>query len=99
GVLFSALLICARWSWPAILIGGGIAATIWIVIAHGLGWGGALAGGAIESVSMAVGAWIATLGRHDPRRPAGTALLIAGALIGSALGGVLRPQLRPLPSP
>ncbi len=93
GVLFSALLICARWSWPAILIGGGIAATIWIAIAHGLGWGGALAGGAIESISMAIGAWIATLGRHDPRRPAGTALLIAGALIGSALGGVLGAQL------
>jgi integral membrane sensor domain MASE1 len=93
GVIFSALLISGRWSWPAILIAGAIAATIWVVIAHGLGLGGSMTAGAIESASMAVGAWIATLGRHDPRRPAGTGLLIAGALIGSALGGLLGAQL------
>src|SRR5215471_16199357 len=68
GVLFSALLVCARWSWPAVL-----------------GGGASLIVGAIESVSMAIGAWIATLGRQDPRRPAGAGLLIAGALIGSVL--------------
>src|SRR5690349_13210348 len=75
GVLFSALLVAARWKWPAILVGGIIAAAIWGSIAHGLGWGASLVVSAIESVSMAIGAWIATLGRQDPRRPAGAGLL------------------------
>ena len=93
GVLFSALLVCARWSWPAVLLGGIVGAAIWGFVAHELGWGASLIVGGIESVSMAIGAWIATLGRQDPRRPAGAGLLIAGALIGSTLGGLLGAQL------
>jgi integral membrane sensor domain MASE1 len=92
GVMFSALLVCARWSWPSILAGGWLAATAWGVIAHGLGAGGAIAFGAIEALSMAVGAWVTTLGRHDLERPPGAALLIAGALLAASLGGLLAVQ-------
>jgi integral membrane sensor domain MASE1 len=93
GITFSALLICARWAWPAILVGGGVASMFWGVIAHGLPWGGAIAFGAIEAASMGLGAWIATVGRNDPEKPAGAALLVAGALAGSAIGGLLAVQM------
>jgi integral membrane sensor domain MASE1 len=93
GVTFAALVVSARWSWPALLAGIGAASIVWGISAHALGSLGTFAFAAIEVVSMGVGAWIATLGRHDPESPAGAALLIAGALIGSALGGLLAVEL------
>ncbi|QNM95827.1 MASE1 domain-containing protein [Chitinimonas koreensis] len=93
GVTFAALLVGARWSWPATLAGAAVAAAAWGAVAHGLGPSGALAFGAIEVVSMAFGGWIATLGRHDPESPAGAALLIAGALAAAAVGGLLAVEL------
>ena len=88
-ITFSALLICARWSWPAILAGAGVASIAWGVIAHHLGFVPVLAFGAVEVVSMGLGAWIATIGHHDPQRPPGAVLMMAGAFIGAAIGGLL----------
>ena len=93
GVLFSALLVCARWSWPAVLVGAGISSGVWGVIAHQLGLAPSLPFGLIEVVSMGVGGWIATLGRHDPQRPIGAALMIVGAVVGASLGGLLAVEL------
>ncbi|WP_434627384.1 MASE1 domain-containing protein [Chromobacterium sp. CV08] len=89
GVTFSALLISARWWWPATLAGAALAAAAWGVAAHGLGPLGAVAFAGVEVSSVAVGAWIATLGGRDPDSPAGAALFIIGALAGSVLGGAL----------
>jgi integral membrane sensor domain MASE1 len=89
GVTFAALVIGARWTWPATLAGAGVALALWGVIAHHLGPVGALVFGAIEIASMVVGASIATLGRHDPESATGAALLIVGALVAAALGGTL----------
>src|SRR5262245_24856564 len=75
GVTFAALVIGARWSWPATLAGAAVASCIWGVVAHDLGVSGMLALAGIEVVSMAAGAWIATLGRYDPDGPAAAALL------------------------
>jgi integral membrane sensor domain MASE1 len=89
GVTFAALLIGARWTWPATLAGAGVALAIWGVVAHHLGPAPALVFGAIEIASMVVGVAIATLGRHDPESAMGAALLIVGALAAAALGGTL----------
>jgi integral membrane sensor domain MASE1 len=89
GVTFAALLVGARWTWPATLVGAGVALAIWGVVGHQLGPGPALVFGAIEIASMGVGAWIATLDRHDPESATGAALLIIGALAAAALGGTL----------
>ena len=67
GITFAALLVAARWAWPALLAGAAVAATVWGVVDHGLGVGPALAFAGIEVSSMALGAWIATLGRHAPQ--------------------------------
>jgi integral membrane sensor domain MASE1 len=93
GVTFAALLVCARWSWPAVLVGAGIGSVIWAMASHGLALHAAIAFGVIEMVSMAAGAWIATLGRHDPQSPAGAALLIAGTFVASVLGGLLAVEM------
>jgi integral membrane sensor domain MASE1 len=93
GVTYSALIVGARWSWPAILAGAGVASVIWGMVSHALGVPAALVFGGIEVISMAVGAWIATLGRHDPQGPAGAGLLIAGALVASVLGGLMAVEL------
>ena len=89
GVTFAALLVGSRWTWPATLAGAGVALTIWGIVGHQLATGPALAFAAIEIVSMGVGGWIATVGRHDPESPAGATLLIVGALVAAALGGTL----------
>lgn len=93
GVTFGALLVCARWSWPAVLIGAGIASGAWGIIAHRLGLAPALPFGLIEVVSMGIGGWIATLGRYDPQRITGATLLIAGALVAASIGGTLAVEL------
>ncbi|GAB3255689.1 MASE1 domain-containing protein [Chitinimonas naiadis] len=89
GVTFAALLVSARWWWPGILAGAAVASFIWGLVAHGLGIAGALPFAGIEVVSMAAGAWIATLGRHDAESPAGAVLLIIGALFAATFGGIL----------
>ena len=93
GVTFAALVVSARWSWPALLAGAAAAMCVWGVIALDLGFAAALAFATVEVVSMSIGAWIATSGRHDPDTPAGAALLIAGALVASALGATLAVEL------
>jgi integral membrane sensor domain MASE1 len=93
GVTFGALLVSVRWSWPAILAGAGVAVAAWGYIAHDFGLAPSLAFGAIEIVSMGLAALIATLGREDPQSPAGAALLVTGALIGSAVGAMLAVEL------
>jgi integral membrane sensor domain MASE1 len=89
GVTFAALMVSQRWSWPAVLVGAALASFAWGIIAHKLGIEAALVFAAIELVCMGVGAWVATLGCHDPESPVGAGLLIAGAVIASALGGTL----------
>ncbi|WP_061498766.1 MASE1 domain-containing protein [Ramlibacter tataouinensis] len=93
GITFGALLVSVRWSWPAILAGAGVAVAAWGYIRHDFGPVPALAFGAIEIVSMGLAASIATLGREDPQSPAGAALLVTGALTGSAVGAVLAVEL------
>jgi len=85
GVTFAALLVGARWTWPATLVGAGVALAIWGVVGHQLGPGPALVFGAIEIASMGVGAWIATLDRHDPESATGAALLITPIVIWTAI--------------
>ena len=89
GITFAALLVAARWAWPALLAGAAVAATVWGVVDHGLGVGPALAFAGIEVSSMALGAWIATLGRHAPQTPRGAALMMAGAGVASLIGATL----------
>jgi integral membrane sensor domain MASE1 len=93
GVTFAALLVSARWAWPAVLAGAAVASALWGNVAHQLGPVPALAFAAIEVVSMGLAAWLATAGRHEPQNPTGATLLIAGALLGSALGGWLAVEL------
>jgi integral membrane sensor domain MASE1 len=93
GVTFAALLIGDRWSWPATLVGAAVASLVWAVAAHGLGPMPAAAFTGIEVVSMAVGAFIARLGRREPDSFTGVALLIAGMLAASALGALLAVEL------
>jgi integral membrane sensor domain MASE1 len=71
GVTFAALMVSQRWSWPAVLAGAALASFAWGIIAHKLGIEAALVFAAIELVCMGVGAWVATLGRHDPESPVG----------------------------
>ncbi|MGY2490030.1 MASE1 domain-containing protein [Cupriavidus sp. CP313] len=93
GVTFAALLVCARWSWPAVLAGAGIALAGWGAVIHGLPLPGAAAFGLIEVISLGTAGWIATYGRRDPQSPLGATLLIAGALVGAALGATLAVEL------
>lgn len=93
GITFAALLVCARWSWPAVLTGAGITLAGWGMAAHGLKLPGAVAFGLIEVVSLGTAGWITTYGRRDPQSPLGATLLIAGALVGSALGATLAVEL------
>ncbi|EYS97096.1 hypothetical protein CF68_16650 [Cupriavidus sp. SK-4] len=93
GVTFAALLVCARWSWPAVLAGAGIALAGWGAVIHGLPLPGAAAFGLIEVISLGTVGWIATYGRRDPQSPLGATLLIAGALAGAALGATLAVEL------
>ncbi|MBF6987621.1 MASE1 domain-containing protein [Cupriavidus sp. IK-TO18] len=93
GVTFAALLVCARWSWPAVLAGAGLALAGWGMATHGLPLRGAVAFGLIEVISLGTAGWIATYGRRDPQSPPGATLLIAGALVGSALGASLAVEL------
>ncbi|WP_377155344.1 MASE1 domain-containing protein [Roseateles sp. UC29_93] len=89
GITFAALLVSARWAWPALLAGAGVAATVWGLVDHRLGVGPALAFAGIEVSSMALGAWIATLDRQDSQTPRGAALLMAGAVAASLIGATL----------
>jgi integral membrane sensor domain MASE1 len=89
GISFAALLVTPRWTWPAWLAGAGVAAVAWGAVAHQLGLVGALVFGAVEVLSVAVGAWVATAGRHDPHTPRGVALLIGGTLVVSIVGATL----------
>lgn len=89
GLTFAALLVAPRWSWPALLAGAGLAAVAWGMLGHGLGVLPALAFGAIEVVAMALGAWVATLGRDDPESPAGVALMLAGIVLAAVTGAFL----------
>ncbi|WP_316153531.1 MASE1 domain-containing protein [Cupriavidus sp. BIC8F] len=93
GVTLAALLVCARWSWPAVLAGAGIALAGWGAVIHGLPLPGAAAFGLIEVISLGTAGWIATYGRRDPQSPLGATLLIAGALVGAALGATLAVEL------
>ncbi len=93
GVTFAALLVCARGSWPAVLAGAGIALAGWGAVIHGLPLAGAAAFGLIEVISLGTAGWIATHGRRDSQSPLGATLLIAGALVGAALGATLAVEL------
>jgi len=93
GVTFSALLLTQRGWWPGVLTGAAAASGIWGIAAHELTFGPALVFAAIEVVSIGTAAWIATLGHHDPESLTGAALLVAGALVGAALGGILAVEL------
>ena len=93
GITFAALLVAARWAWPALLAGAGLAALIWAMAYHQLGIGPALAFSGVEIASMSLGAWVATLGRHDPQAPRGAALMLAGALLASLLWATLAAAL------
>ncbi|MFX1678680.1 MASE1 domain-containing protein [Mitsuaria sp. CC2] len=53
GITFAALLVTARWAWPALLAGAGVAATVWGLVDHRLGVGPALAFAGVEVSSMA----------------------------------------------
>ncbi|SHN05874.1 Integral membrane sensor domain MASE1 [Duganella sacchari] len=89
GVTFSALLLAARWRWPALLAGAACAAVLWAVAAHGLTLGAALAYGAVEVVSMAAGAWVVTRSRQAPASPSATLALLGGAVLASLLAATL----------
>lgn len=89
GVTFAVLLVGPRWTWPALLAGAALASLVWGVLAHQLSLLAALAFALIEVSSMALGAWIATRGRLDAQSPAGSALMIAGALVASTVGATL----------
>ncbi|OFA05698.1 putative diguanylate cyclase [Duganella sp. HH101] len=89
GITFAALLVGARWTWPALLAGVALAATAWGMIGHQLAVGPALAYGGVEALSMALGAWVATLARHDHTSPRGAAALLAGALVAASTGATL----------
>lgn len=93
GITFAALQVSARWTWPAVLAGAAVAAAVWGMVGHQLGPGAALAFAGIEVLSMALGAWVAGLGRHDPRTPAGVALLIVGAVVAALVGATLATAL------
>ncbi len=66
-----------------------VAGTVWGLVDHRLGVGPALAFAGIEVSSMALGAWIATLGRQDSQTPRGAALMMAGAVAASLIGATL----------
>lgn len=89
GVTFSALVLAARWRWPALLAGAACAAVLWALTAHGLPLGAALAYGAVEVVSMAAGAWVATRSRQPSASPAAALALLGGALVAALLAATL----------
>lgn len=89
GVTLAALLVARRWAWPALLAGAALAACGWGIYAHRLDLPASLLFAGVEVASMALGAWVATAGRHDLSSPAGAARLIGGALLASVVGATL----------
>lgn len=93
GITFAALLVAPAWTWPALLCGAAAGAFAWGLLAHGLAAWPALVFSGVEVLSMALGAWIARRGRHDPQSPAGMALLVAGAAVAALAGATLATAL------
>jgi len=93
-VTFCALALVPRWNWLPVLLGAAVAMAAWGAWAHKLGLVASLAFAAIELVSMALGAWVATLGQRPDdtpgtQTPARAGMLIAGALAASLVGALL----------
>jgi integral membrane sensor domain MASE1 len=89
GITFAVLLIAARWTWPILLAGVTLAAVAWGMIGHQLSVGPAIVYASVEVLSMALGAWVTTLARHDHAAPMGVALMLIGALVASLAGATL----------
>lgn len=88
GALYAALLLGEHRTWPAWLAGAFVANTAWGMWRHALDAPAALAFGAIDPATMALGAALATL---VPARTAlgRAALCVAGVVLGCAVGGLI----------
>lgn len=93
GVSFGAWLVSPPGMRAAILTGTVVAAAIWGIAGHALPFGAALAFSAIETASIAIGAWIASLRQHAARPLQAAALLVAGAIVTSVAGATLAVEL------
>ncbi|UXH78390.1 MASE1 domain-containing protein [Roseateles amylovorans] len=89
GITFAALLVSARWQWPAWLIGAVLAAWLWGLTAHELPLAGAAALAVAETFSVVLGVWVARLSRPDPLSPHGVALLLTGVGVTAVVGASL----------
>lgn len=92
GVIFGALLVCARSRWPAIVGASLLAAFVWGMAAHDLAPGAALLFGVIEVASAAAGALVAARATRAPADTdslSGAAGLVAGAVLTAVAGATL----------
>lgn len=93
GVSFGAWLASPRGMRAAVLAGTLVAAAIWGMAGHALPFGAALAFATIETGSIAIGAWIASVRQPLVRPLPAAALLVAGAIVTSVVGATLATEL------
>ncbi|EON14945.1 MASE1 domain-containing protein [Pandoraea sp. SD6-2] len=92
GVVFGLLISIPKPHWDPLLMGVSLASAVWAWWAHGLTGISMVSFAALDTGSVLIGAWFASLGRNrDPVLAA--AFLIAGTFLTSVLGATLSAAL------
>lgn len=90
GVSFGAWLACAPGRRMAVLVGTALASLLWGLAAHDLDVVAAVVFAAIETGTIALGAWMATRGQREPPQPLlQAALMVTGAVVTGVVGATL----------